>query len=153
MPLQLDPNDHELHYNLACLQQSMGRPDDARVALNAATQLYRQCPKPHLMLGSLLMSLRRPRAALRHFERAVHLCPDQQDEDAKTASIFAAICGVRLAAAHPSHAPSLLPAAEWRLRRALLDATSQSDREGIEGLLREAEAAAAAAGAVQAVAA
>ena len=139
--LEIEPFDHELHYGLANLQAQMGHADAARESLQTSESLYPQCPKPHLLLGSLLLAAGRLRAALRRFERALALVPDPLDEDAMDATLNAGICGVRLAEAHPSRAAALLPAAERRLR-AVLETLEGEDRAAIEGMLSRAQAAA-----------
>ena len=115
----------------------------ARASLHKCAAIYPLCPKPHVALGSMLLSMGRPRAALRRFERALALAPDARDDDAYLALVNAGTSAVRLVAAHPQLAPALLPSAERRLRSALDDASAERDRTAIERLLREAEAMAA----------
>ena len=135
--LELDPHDHELHYGFASAIEELGFKREARESYLAAERLYPLCPKPHLALGALLMGAGRTRAALRRFERALFLCPDPKDDDARTAAVNAGNCGLRLAKAHPSHAAALLPQAVRRLERALQGA-NEANRPAIEGLLRQA---------------
>ncbi len=111
----------------------------ARGALLEGARLYPLCPKPHLALGSLLRAARRPRAALRRFERALALTPDAHDDDAYLAAVNAGSCAVQLATAHPARAAALLPHAQRRLAGALVAAPADSrDRPMIEQLLNEA---------------
>ena len=137
--IQMDDGDDELYYGLAQAQAMTGQAVEARRSLLTATQRYPLSPKPTVALGSLLLKARRTRAALRWFERTLALAADPADDEAWEAGCYAGLCGVRLAQAHPSRAPALLPRAEQTLRQALLYAPEHR-REAIEGLLREAEA-------------
>jgi len=137
--LEMEDNDYELYYGMASTLAMMGHAKDARALLLLATQRYACSPKVQVALGSLLLKARRPRAALRRFERTLELASDADDEEAKEASMYAGLCGVRLAQAQPAYSSAFLPQAKRRLTQAL-EVADASKRHAVEGLLMQANA-------------
>ena len=149
--LEMAPDDHELHYGLASLQTIAGLKAAARASLLAAVSHYSLCPKPHVALGTLLREQGRYRAAVRRFERALALVPDESDEDAWAAAFNAGVCTLHLAHRRRSAQPSsptvaapgaALAAALWELDRseawldhALEAAPTADDRSTVESWL------------------
>ena len=65
----------------------MGEEAAARACARRALESYPFCPKPRLALGSMLVSAGRMRAALRHFEIALDLALEDDENDAWEASL------------------------------------------------------------------
>ena len=76
----------------------MGELEAARASLTMAISLYSHCPLAHIELGALLVQEGRPRAALRQYERARHLCSDPKIDAGLVASVGVLRCRGLLAA-------------------------------------------------------
>ena len=70
----------------------MGEEAAARACARRALESYPFCPKPRLALGSMLVSAGRMRAALRHFEIALDLALEDDENDAWEASLVLPPC-------------------------------------------------------------
>jgi len=92
------PEDHETRLGLGRLFASMGELEAARASLTMAISLYSHCPFAHIELGALLVQGGRPRAALRQYERAIHLCSDPKLDAGLVASVGVSRCRGLLAA-------------------------------------------------------
>ena len=86
----------------------MGEEAAARACARRALESYPFCPKPRLALGSMLVSAGRMRAALRHFEIALDLALEDDENDAWEASLVLPLLSLpqTLTFRHPYRSPA-----------------------------------------------
>ena len=99
-----------------------------RSALVAAAARYSDSPKPLNELGTALLAVGRPRAALRRYEAALARSDAPDDDDGWVASINLAVCLVALAERRPSSAAWLgrLPEARGLVYRCVVSTPSDA---------------------------
>lgn len=75
--LSVSPRDHLLHTSLGGIYMAQGNEAAARSCLALAAQGYSHCTKANMALGRMMLSSRKPRAALRRFDAVLHWMNDR----------------------------------------------------------------------------
>ncbi|GMI03078.1 hypothetical protein TrRE_jg4601 [Triparma retinervis] len=157
--LSVAPGDHLLHMGAGRVQHAWGKSSASFKSLKAAADLYLLDQRAQIALGDALMAQKRPRAALRRFDKALSAIGDRDLLDGAwmplkaltwNARVSAATCALLCAEAEAEKSKkdmgwsrSRLPEAVGRLSTALRPCPDngyiQSMRERAVELLRSAE--------------